>query len=131
MALLLPLGRSESAIIPLWYLCGYWLLWQLLPVVLYLPWLPTAWRQLTTWPAGDFPPPLPEMVQTTAVTLLLGLSWPYQQQSGMGLVVMMFVLILPALFHILGMAWVAKFRPWLLLLLSLVSVAGAVDLIYF
>jgi mannosyltransferase len=93
-----------------------WLLWQVLPVILYIPWIPVAWRQLTTWPAGDFPPPLPEMVQTTAVTLLLGLSWPYQQLSGMGVVVMMFVLILPALFHILGMARVAKFRPWLLLL---------------
>ena len=31
-----------------------WLTLQLVPLMLYLPWLPTAWRQLTTWPA---PPP--------------------------------------------------------------------------
>jgi mannosyltransferase len=28
-----------------------WLLLQLIPLTLYLPWLPIAWRQLTTWPA--------------------------------------------------------------------------------
>jgi mannosyltransferase len=32
-----------------------WLVLQLLPLLLYLPWLPTAWRQLITWPA---PPPV-------------------------------------------------------------------------
>lgn len=31
-----------------------WLILQLVPLVLYLPWLPVAWRQLTTWPT---PPP--------------------------------------------------------------------------
>jgi mannosyltransferase len=31
-----------------------WLTLQLIPLALYLPWLPIAWRQLTTWPA---PPP--------------------------------------------------------------------------
>jgi 4-amino-4-deoxy-L-arabinose transferase-like glycosyltransferase len=31
-----------------------WLALQLVPLMLYLPWLPTAWRQLTTWPV---PPP--------------------------------------------------------------------------
>lgn len=28
-----------------------WLVLQLVPLLFYLPWLPTAWRQLTTWPA--------------------------------------------------------------------------------
>ncbi len=28
-----------------------WLALQLIPLALYLPWLPIAWRQLTTWPA--------------------------------------------------------------------------------
>jgi mannosyltransferase len=31
-----------------------WLVLQLVPLLLYLPWLPIAWRQITTWPA---PPP--------------------------------------------------------------------------
>ncbi len=34
-----------------------WLALQLVPLALYLPWLPIAWRQLTTWPAP--PPPDP------------------------------------------------------------------------
>ena len=34
-----------------------WLVLQLVPLLLYLPWLPTAWRQLTTWPA---PPAAPD-----------------------------------------------------------------------
>lgn len=33
-----------------WLLLG-WLLCQLLPLILYLPWLPIAMRQLSTWPA--------------------------------------------------------------------------------
>ena len=37
---------------------GGWLALQLIPLVLYLPWLPIAWRQLTTWPA---PPPTDRM----------------------------------------------------------------------
>jgi mannosyltransferase len=28
-----------------------WLVMQVIPLALYLPWLPVAWRQLTTWPA--------------------------------------------------------------------------------
>jgi mannosyltransferase len=28
-----------------------WLVLQLVPLLVYLPWLPIAWRQLTTWPA--------------------------------------------------------------------------------
>ena len=31
---------------------GMWLLLQLAALLLYLPWLPTAWRQITIWPAG-------------------------------------------------------------------------------
>ena len=29
-----------------------WLVLQLAPLLLYLPWLPIAWRQITTWPAA-------------------------------------------------------------------------------
>jgi mannosyltransferase len=33
-----------------WRLAG-WLTLQIIPLALYLPWLPIAWRQITTWPA--------------------------------------------------------------------------------
>ncbi len=54
-----------------------WLLLQLIPLMLYLPWLPTAWRQITTWPAEPHPASLWTALQTIATTLLFGLSWPY------------------------------------------------------
>ena len=38
-------GRSGTLV--------WWIGLNLAPVVLYIPWLPIAWRQLTTWPAPD------------------------------------------------------------------------------
>ncbi|GAB4424938.1 MAG: hypothetical protein Kow0031_04190 [Anaerolineae bacterium] len=103
-----------------------WLGLQLVPLLLYLPWLPTAWRQLTTWPAEGFPPPLPEMASNVGVTLLLGLSWPHLQ-TGLVVMVLAVVLGIPALFFGLDMARVQLRFPravsllylWLLLPLLL------------
>ncbi len=95
-----------------------WLGLQLIPLLLYLPWLPTAWRQLTTWPAEGFPPPLPEIVRTIGQTLLLGLSWPYQQ-TGLVVIVLAVVLGIPALFFGLDMARVQPRFPRAVLLLYL------------
>ncbi|MCB0177400.1 MAG: glycosyltransferase family 39 protein [Anaerolineae bacterium] len=54
-----------------------WLFLQLIPLLLYLPWLPTAWRQVTTWPSEPQPATLTDILQTIGDTLLFGLSWPY------------------------------------------------------
>jgi len=51
---------------------------QLISLLLYVPWLPTAYRQLTTWPSEKQVIPLNAILQTLADTLLLGLSWPYE-----------------------------------------------------
>ena len=48
-----------------------WLVLQLVPVLLYLPWLPIAWRQLTTWPAPS-PPDAAGAWHTIWRTLLFG-----------------------------------------------------------
>jgi len=48
-----------------------WLAAQLLPVVLFLPWLPIAWRQLTTWPAPAPASPV-EAAATVWRTLAMG-----------------------------------------------------------
>lgn len=74
-----------------------WFGLQIIPVLLYLPWLPTAWRQLTTWPGDSFSPPLTQILQTVASTLFLGLSWPYPQNGLVGLVLLV-ALIIPVLF---------------------------------
>ena len=80
-----------------------WFALQIIPLLLYLPWLPTAWRQLTTWPSDGFPPPFTEIVQTIVTALLLGLSWPYQQ-TGLVVIVLAVVLGIPTLFFALDMA---------------------------
>ncbi len=54
-----------------------WLLLHLLPLLLYLPWLPTAWRQLTTWPSERQATSLLTTLETISTTLLFGLSWPF------------------------------------------------------
>jgi hypothetical protein len=53
-----------------------WLILQIIPLLLYLPWLPTAWRQITTWPSEKQTIPYHEILEKVSTTLLFGLSWP-------------------------------------------------------
>jgi 4-amino-4-deoxy-L-arabinose transferase-like glycosyltransferase len=55
----------------------HWLSLQLIPGLLYLPWLPTVWRQITTWPSEKTTETLPVIVDEISLTLLFGHSWPY------------------------------------------------------
>ncbi|RME78262.1 MAG: hypothetical protein D6784_02655 [Chloroflexi bacterium] len=72
-----------------------WLAAQAVPAVLYLPWLPIAWRQVTTWPAERAAVDLPAALHTTAATLLFGLSWPWA--TGWGLTASLAALLLVSL----------------------------------
>lgn len=69
-----------------------WLILHLIPLALYAPWLPIAWRQVTTWPAAESGASLPQIWQTIAVTLLLGHSWPFATgwliPAGLGLLLL-------------------------------------------
>ncbi len=47
-----------------------------LTIALYLPWLPTALRQLTTWPNTGDATPFPEALSTTLTWLTFGISTP-------------------------------------------------------
>ena len=49
-----------------------WIGLNLIPLVLFVPWLPTAWRQLTTWPAPTERVPWPDVLATIWRTLTLG-----------------------------------------------------------
>jgi uncharacterized membrane protein len=55
----------------------HWIMLQLIPLLFYLPWLPTAWRQITTWPTERITLSLRAILNTVSSTLLFGLSWPY------------------------------------------------------
>ncbi|MBN1991419.1 MAG: glycosyltransferase family 39 protein [Anaerolineae bacterium] len=72
-----------------------WLGLQLIPLLFYLPWLPTAWRQLTTWPAAHIAISLREVLETISTTLLLGLSWPAAQGLLLTLILGLVLLIIP------------------------------------
>jgi 4-amino-4-deoxy-L-arabinose transferase-like glycosyltransferase len=77
---LILLAVNLAALLWFWQMWGRlvnWLLLQLLPWLLYLPWLPTAWRQITTWPAEQHSASLLTVVETSATTLLFGPSWPF------------------------------------------------------
>ncbi|MCK6624571.1 MAG: glycosyltransferase family 39 protein [Anaerolineae bacterium] len=54
-----------------------WLILQTIPILLYLPWLPIAWRQITTWPSEKQSTSLVAILETISTTLLFGLSWPF------------------------------------------------------
>lgn len=76
----IPAAINLAAIIALWQnrrrLIG-WLALQLAAVALYLPWLPIAWRQLTTWPTELLTPaPAGEIALTLLRYLSLGISAP-------------------------------------------------------
>ncbi len=57
-----------------------WLALQAVPLLLYAPWLPVAWRQVTTWPTGGTAEPAGEVLGQVAVTLFFGLSWPFGRE---------------------------------------------------
>ena len=56
----------------------HWLTLQIIPLLLYLPWLPTAWRQLTTWPSTEQAGLWLTRLETISTTLLFGHSWPFE-----------------------------------------------------
>ncbi|MCQ3974725.1 MAG: hypothetical protein DPW09_14880 [Anaerolineae bacterium] len=76
----------------------HWFTLQIIPILLYLPWLPIAWRQITTWPSEKQSASLLATLETISTTLLFGLSWPFDWglMPVIGLVVILLLTILYA-----------------------------------
>lgn len=55
-----------------------WLVLQVIPFLFYLPWLPVAWRQVTTWPSERQVASWFAILETISTTLFFGLSWPFR-----------------------------------------------------
>jgi mannosyltransferase len=73
--------RSQAADAPLHDAAGFgvrvlsfYALANLLTLVLYLPWLPTAWNSLTTWPSTGQPAPLSEALGVIVGWFTLGMT---------------------------------------------------------
>ena len=71
---------------------GSWLILQLIPFLLYTPWLPVAWRQVTTWPTERQASPFLNVLAEISTTLVFGLSWPFDSglitTVGLGVVIL-------------------------------------------
>lgn len=59
-----------------WRGLGLYVVANLLTIALYLPWLPTALHQLTTWPNTGDSTPFPEAISTLLTWLTFGISTP-------------------------------------------------------
>jgi len=59
-----------------------YILANLLTLALYLPWLPTALRQITTWPSTGQPIPTSEAISTILGYFTYGITYPDVQSAG-------------------------------------------------
>jgi 4-amino-4-deoxy-L-arabinose transferase-like glycosyltransferase len=98
-----------------------WLLLQSVPLLLYLPWLRTAIRQIITWPSQRQTDSLAGPVARITTTLLFGLSWPY---AGLATIALSLVVAASLWFglkryglRVAGRGWFALGLLWLWLLL--------------
>ena len=60
---------------PDWRLLGLFVAANLLTILLYLPWITTAWGQISTWPSTGTPVLIPEALTTFAIWLIFGLTF--------------------------------------------------------
>lgn len=65
---------------------------NLLAIVLFLPWLPTAWSQLTTWPSTGQPVPVGEALGTIVGWLTLGIAYTAVDSSWVAVALILMVL---------------------------------------
>ncbi len=77
-------------------LLARWLVVQALVLLLYLPWLPTAWRQVTGWPVPRETPALLSALVEVLRLLTLGRTIPTSAAMG-GLAAFAFLILLSAL----------------------------------
>ncbi len=99
----LPLPNLQSPISNLQSPLLHWLLIHLLPLLLYLPWLPIAWRQITTWPSERQALSSLQTLEAIATTLLVGLSWPFGLES---------ILLATLILLLLTTLWIARSKHY-------------------
>ncbi len=96
------------------------IIYTLIAWLFYLPWIPTAWRQLTTWPSEKQAVPLLTILKTVANTLLFGLTWPIDlgimPMVGLGLLILLTVLMI--IWQTLPTNFALKLLLWWLILPS-------------
>ena len=91
-----------------------WLALQLIPLLLYLPWLPIAVRQITTWPSERQADTLSGPIEQSVITLLAGLSWPY---GSLAVEVLALTIMASLWFGLRGAGFRFRERGWFALLL--------------
>jgi hypothetical protein len=83
-------ARGVARYAPTSRIIVYYILANLLTIVLYLPWLPTAWAQISTWPnTGDANVPTGEALGVITGWLALGITYSPAYKGAMALIVML------------------------------------------
>lgn len=82
----LSLGTEHRALSTIFSLFPFpffltYLLANLLTILLYLPWLPTAWTQITSWPTTGQPIPTSEALTTIVGWFSLGITYQLSESS--------------------------------------------------
>ena len=80
---------------PWWWRVGYWLALQAAILLIFLPWLPTAIQQLSTWPHVEQSTDLVAAVTSIAQLLLAGPAAPPLTEN-LALVLLLVLLFLPS-----------------------------------
>ena len=95
LASLFSLHRTTSAAdAPVGWLAGRWRVFiaaNLLTIGLFLPWLPAAWGQITTWPSTGQPVPLVEALGTIVGWLTLGTAYTAADSSWVAVALILMV----------------------------------------
>ena len=110
------MGKRHFAIV-------HWLILQLAVILLYLPWLPTAFRQLTTWPP---PPDTLELSQVLGKTIELFVCGPILCSETITFLLVAIVSVVLMMIALLpkwptGDSWPASLLPLFWLLTPLVA----------
>lgn len=67
---------------------------NLITIALFLPWLPAAWTQITTWPNTGDETPIGEAIAQLMGWLTVGISYPYSGTGVPVLMILVFALML-------------------------------------
>lgn len=102
---------------------GVYVAANLLTIALYLPWLPTAFTQITSWPSTGGPVPLAEALNVIVGWLLFGMTYSYSAPGSFAIA--LFVLLF-GLFALPSRArgWWAALLPVLWVLVTVAVFLG-------
>ncbi len=103
---MLARARNRQAFVPT---LARYVAANVVTIVLFAAWIPTAWAKLTTWPNTGHPPLLGEQLAVMGSYLTLGISAPYATHSVPTVFLLLFGLL------VVGDRWRGRLTAWRML----------------